>query len=59
MRLSTVASATGLGLSRVSRIIDILERRKLVERPSCPDDARAVDAHLTKAGLALAREAQA
>lgn len=59
MRLSAVAAATGLSLSRVSRIVDSLERRKLVKRVSCPSDARAVEAHLTKAGLALAREAQA
>src|SRR3954454_9003044 len=42
MRLSALAAATGLSLSRVSRIIDTLEGRKLVERQSCADDARAV-----------------
>src|SRR4051795_13600812 len=59
MRLSALAAATGLSLSRVSRIIDTLEGRKLVERQSCADDARAVEAHLTGAGLELVRAAQA
>lgn len=59
MRLSAVASATGLSLSRVSRIVDVLERRELVKRVSCPSDARGVEAYLTNDGLALAREAQA
>ena len=59
LRLSVLAEETGLSLSRVSRIVDILERRELVRRQPCPSDARAVNAHLTKAGLGLAREAQA
>src|SRR3954470_15328890 len=59
MRLSALAAATGLSLSRVSRIIDTLEGRKLVERQSCADDARAVEAHLTDAGLELVRAGQA
>jgi DNA-binding MarR family transcriptional regulator len=59
LRLSALANAAGLSLSRVSRVVDALVRRGLVERRSCADDARAVEAHLTAAGLALAREAQA
>ena len=58
LRLSALASATGLSLSRISRIIDTLEARKLVERRSCPDDARAVAARLTPDGLDLVRKAQ-
>jgi DNA-binding MarR family transcriptional regulator len=58
MRLSALAQATGLSLSRISRIIDTLEARELVERRSCDDDARAVEAHLTPAGLKVVREAQ-
>jgi DNA-binding MarR family transcriptional regulator len=57
--LSDLARATGLSLSRVSRVIDVLEGRKLVERVRCPGDARAVNAQLTDAGLDLARNAQA
>jgi DNA-binding MarR family transcriptional regulator len=59
MRLSTLAGETGLSLSRISRIVDVLEQRELAERRSCPSDARAVEAHLTDAGLALIRAAQA
>ena len=59
LRLSALAADTGLSLSRVSRIVDTLERRGLVERRPCPGDARAINAHLTPAGLELARTAQA
>jgi DNA-binding MarR family transcriptional regulator len=59
LRLSTLAHETGLSLSRVSRIIDLLQARKLVRREPCAQDARAVEAHLSKKGLQLAREAQA
>jgi DNA-binding MarR family transcriptional regulator len=58
-RLSLLAEETGLSLSRVSRIVDALERRELVRRQPCPSDARAVNAHLTDEGLDLARRAQA
>jgi len=59
LRLSRVAAASGLSLSRVSRLVDELERRGLVERHPCPDDARAINARLTEAGADLARAAQA
>jgi DNA-binding MarR family transcriptional regulator len=58
LRLSELASACGLSLSRISRIIDALEARGLVERRDVPADARAVDGHLTDAGLELVRRAQ-
>jgi DNA-binding MarR family transcriptional regulator len=59
LRLSDVAAATGLSLSRISRIVDALCARELTERRASQSDARAVVAHLTEAGLALARAAQA
>jgi DNA-binding MarR family transcriptional regulator len=59
LRLSVLAAASGLSLSRISRIVDALERRALVRREPCAADARAVEAHLTEAGLELARAAQA
>jgi DNA-binding MarR family transcriptional regulator len=59
LRLTALATATGLSISRTSRIVDFLERRGLVERRPSPGDARAVEAHLTEAGLALVRTAQA
>ena len=58
LRLSALASHCGLSLSRISRIIDALEARGLVERRCVPSDARAVDGHLTDAGLELVRQAQ-
>lgn len=59
LRLSALAQAAGLSLSRVSRITDLLAARGLVERRPCAEDARAVEAHLTGPGLDLARAAQA
>jgi DNA-binding MarR family transcriptional regulator len=59
LRLSVLAGACGLSLSRVSRIIDALEARGLVERRAVQSDARAVEGHLTPAGLELVRCAQA
>ncbi|HET6509049.1 MAG TPA: MarR family transcriptional regulator [Baekduia sp.] len=59
LRLTDLATAMGLSLGRVSRIVDILERRGLVERGPCPSDARAINAHLTRRGLAQVRKAQA
>jgi DNA-binding MarR family transcriptional regulator len=57
-RLSSLAAAAGLSLSRVSRIVDALELRGLIERRPCRSDARAVNAALTPAGSALAQAAQ-
>jgi DNA-binding MarR family transcriptional regulator len=58
LRLSGLAVACGLSLSRISRIIDALEARGLVERRAVPGDARAVEAHITDMGLELVRRAQ-
>lgn len=59
MRLSALASACGLSLSRISRILDALESRGLAKRCSVETDARAVEGCLTGAGMALVRRAQA
>ena len=58
LRQTELAAAMGLSLSRVSRIIDILEHRRLVERRPCPADARATNVALTPAGVELTRTAQ-
>ena len=55
LRLSALASSCGLSLSRISRIVDSLEARGLVERRAVDTDARAVEGHLTPAGLELVR----
>jgi DNA-binding MarR family transcriptional regulator len=59
LRLSALADESGLSLSRVSRLIDLLEARGLVRRRPCAEDARVVEAHLSDSGLTLIREAQA
>jgi DNA-binding MarR family transcriptional regulator len=58
LRLSMLASQTGLRLSRVSRIVDALEDRGLLARRACPSDARAINAHLTPAGSELLAAAE-
>lgn len=59
MRLARLAAGAGLSVSRVSRIVDLLERRGLVERRPCPEDTRATEAWITGAGGELVRAAQA
>lgn len=59
LHLTALAAASGLSLSRVSRIIDTLQERDLVLRLACPNDARAVHAKLSDAGLDLVLRAQA
>jgi DNA-binding MarR family transcriptional regulator len=59
LRLSVLANECGLSLSRISRIVDTLEARELVQRRSSAEDARAVEAHLLDPGLGLVRKAQA
>jgi DNA-binding MarR family transcriptional regulator len=58
LRMSDLAEECGLSLSRISRIIDALQERGLVERRGVESDARAVHAHLTQAGLRLVKAAQ-
>ena len=58
VRLTTLADAAGLSLSRVSRILDTFEQRGLVERRADTDDTRAKKAWLTPQGLELLRAAQ-
>lgn len=58
LRQTALAEAMGLSLSRVSRVIDILQERGLVERHSCPSDARATNVVLTRSGALLAEKAQ-
>jgi DNA-binding MarR family transcriptional regulator len=57
--LSELARQAGLSLSRVSRLVALLEARGLLERTPSEDDARSVQAHLTERGVCLVRAAQA
>ena len=58
LRQTALAEAMGLSLSRVSRVIDLLEQRGLVERRACPADARATNVTLTRKGSAITARAQ-
>jgi len=58
LKLSALAAETALSLSRISRIVDTLEARGLVERHQGMLDRRSVEAHITDAGVDLVRSAQ-
>ena len=58
MRMSDLAQATGLSLSRVSRLVDQMQERALVSRKSCDSDSRIVYAAIEDGGRALVRRAQ-
>jgi DNA-binding MarR family transcriptional regulator len=59
LRLSDIAASMAISLGRVSRIVDAVERRGLVERRPNPSDRRATDARLTRKGTAVTHKAQA
>lgn len=50
MRLSALARKTNATLPRLSRVATSLERRQLIERASCLEDGRAVNAIITEKG---------
>ena len=50
LRMSTLAARTNATLSRLSHVVARLEQQGLVERASCPEDARATNARLTSQG---------
>uniref|UniRef100_A0A6J5ZY76 Unannotated protein n=1 Tax=freshwater metagenome TaxID=449393 RepID=A0A6J5ZY76_9ZZZZ len=59
MRMSELAESVVLSRSGLTRLVDRLERDRLLERCSCPSDARGSFAMLTGAGrdrLAAARD---
>jgi DNA-binding MarR family transcriptional regulator len=55
--MSDLASRTNLSPSRITRVIDDMARRDLVERRPGSLDARTTFAALTKSGLAILRRA--
>ncbi len=57
LRMTELADRVLLSRSGLTRLVDRLERDQLVERASCPNDARGTHAVLTDAGLARLREA--
>jgi DNA-binding MarR family transcriptional regulator len=52
LRMSDLAAQTQLTTSGITRVVDRLERDKLVERIACPTDRRGSFAGITRAGLA-------
>lgn len=52
MRMSALAARTNATLPRLSRVVNALERKGLVERAHCSEDGRAINAQLTAAGRA-------
>lgn len=58
MRMSDLAQATSLSLSRISRLMDQLVDRGLVSRRPCAEDSRIVHATIEPAGRELVRAAQ-
>ena len=51
LRMSDLAAQTLLTTSGITRVVDRLERDKLVERQACPTDRRGSLAAITPAGL--------
>jgi len=51
MRMSELADAVVLSRSGVTRLVDRLEAEGVVERATCPTDARGLLAHLTDRGF--------
>ena len=58
MRMSDLADGTRLSLSRISRVVDDLSLRGMVERRACATDKRVSYAALTADGTKFLREAQ-
>jgi DNA-binding MarR family transcriptional regulator len=58
MRMKDIAASLLVSRSGLTRVVDDLERRGLVERRRCPTDARGFDAVLTAAGRRVFRRAE-
>ena len=58
MRMSDLADSVLLSRSGLTRLVDRLEREGLVERRSCPGDARGMNAVITDAGRSRFAEAR-
>jgi len=57
LRMSELAERVILSRSGMTRLVDRLEQRRLIERRSCPSDARVLWATLTDSGFARLRDA--
>ncbi len=57
MRMSELSESALISQSGVTRLVDRLERRGLIERQDCPDDRRGQFAVLTDTGYRTIRDA--
>jgi len=57
LRMSDLADRTALSPSRITRVVDLMARRGLVDKHSSPDDGRSMLAALTRQGLAVLKRA--
>lgn len=55
LRMSELASSALLSRSGLTRLVDKLEKEKLIERKSCPKDGRVQHAVLTEKGVEMLR----
>lgn len=56
LRMSALARSALLSRSGLTRLVDKLERAKLIERRACPQDGRAQHAQLTEKGVTVLRK---
>lgn len=59
LRMTELAELVLLSPSGLSRLVDRLEADKMIERVSCPEDGRAINATITELGRAKLAESQA
>jgi DNA-binding MarR family transcriptional regulator len=57
LRMTALAEQTNASPSRLSHVVARLEQRDLLARFPCPEDARATNVRLTRAGRATVRSA--
>ncbi|MEO5960849.1 MAG: MarR family transcriptional regulator [Opitutaceae bacterium] len=56
LRMSELARSALLSRSGLTRLVDKLEKEKLIERRACPADGRAQNAQLTDKGVEVLRK---
>lgn len=57
LRMTALAAQTNATLPRLSHVVTRLEQRELLARFPCPEDARATNVRLTRAGRSAVRGA--
>ncbi|WP_375478643.1 MarR family winged helix-turn-helix transcriptional regulator [uncultured Jatrophihabitans sp.] len=57
LRMAELASATGMSASRITRVVDRLQKQELITKQRCDGDGRGFVAVLTELGLSRLREA--